>query len=70
MIILTLVITYRQWQCCDNDPWSAKRRSTIEMRRNFEVNRVVMLGHAADLNTTMRSVNGNGRRRLLFSHQN
>ena len=71
MIILTLVITYRHWQCCDNDHWSAKRRSTVEkMRRSFEVNRVVMLGHAADLNTTMRSVNGNGKRRLLFSHQN
>ena len=40
------------------------------MRTSFEVNRVVMLGHAADLNTTMRSVNGNGKRRLLFSHQN
>ena len=38
--------------------------------RSYEVNVVILMGYAGDLNTIMRSVNGNGRRRLLFSHQN
>ena len=37
---------------------------------SYEVNVVILMGYAGDLNTIMRSVNGNGRRRLLFSHQN
>ena len=36
----------------------------------MEVNTARMFGFACDLNTIMRSVNGNGRRRLLFGHQN
>ena len=31
---------------------------------------VIMLGHVINLNKIMRIINGNGRRRLLFGHQN
>ena len=36
----------------------------------MEVKTAQMFGFACDLNTIMRSVNGNGKRRLLFGHQN
>ena len=44
-------------------------RST-QRGRGKDFNRIHLLGFICSLNRMMRMINGNGRRRLLFSHQN